>query len=683
MTSEGNVRPATGGLAWLGLLAVLVGGAASTGATPAAATVARTEEAPDVSLPDLDQIDPPRYAYDDAIVEAVQVTTRTGTPVGTGTGASPTDARIWVDLIRPHTDTPVPTILIASPYYNTLGRGWRSEGKQPAEGGFDPPTPGLLSGGYTPVPFPEWYDEYFVPRGYAVALMDLRGTRNSSGCQVYGDRDEIYDVVDVVDWIADQAWSNGKVGMTGGSYDGTLAIGAAAEQPLSGRHPDALAAVIPIRAIDRWYDYHFFNGVQSLGHALTPALFTAALAGEDVQNAAVEDDLLLPLHVAERKACIATIGAAVDAGYASPYQDATSPFWVERDFTKDAPTMRAATFLIAGLFDFNVKAHNTGYLWEALPGTLPRKLWLANMDHADPHVPTRDEAGSHVVPFPYQGRFVEWTHRWYAQFLKGLDAGALQGPTVEIQRADGTWDADDRYPAATGDLVLHPGPDGRLRPGTDRDGAISWSDEPRSGSEARLVTAPFGRDTRLSGQIGFDLTISADGPDTTIGVEVAMLPPDVDDDVPAGTVMDAAGDPVVISYAWLRAFYRDSVPLRGISTPTGGAPLVPGAATPVSFGSIHTDVVVPAGWRLRLTFANQAGGTVPAGTGHNVRLLTAASEMLLPVVGPPPEFRDESSAPAQSTVPLPTTGGGLALVGLVLTGSAVLGRRRHADRTAR
>jgi X-Pro dipeptidyl-peptidase len=138
--------------------------------------------------------------------------------------------------------------------------------------------------------------------------------------------------------------------MTGGSYDGTIAIGAAAEQPMSGRHPDALAAIIPIRAIDRWYDYHYFNGVQSSSHMATPALFTTALPAGDTQNAGT-DDPLLPVHIVERKACMATMGQLTNAGYASPYQDARSAFWRQRDFTRSAPGFRAATFIIHGLFD--------------------------------------------------------------------------------------------------------------------------------------------------------------------------------------------------------------------------------------------------------------------------------------------------------------------------------------------
>jgi X-Pro dipeptidyl-peptidase len=91
----------------------------------------------------------------------------------------------------------------ASPYFNTLGRGWQGHCKTPTTRLSTPTgTPGL--GCTKQSPFPEYYDDYFVPRGYTVALMDLRGTRNTSGCQTYGDRDEVFDAVDVVDWIADQ-----------------------------------------------------------------------------------------------------------------------------------------------------------------------------------------------------------------------------------------------------------------------------------------------------------------------------------------------------------------------------------------------------------------------------------------------------------------------------------------------
>ena len=61
----------------------------------------------------------------------------------------------------------------------------------------------------------------FVPRGYAWIDMDVRGTGASFGHWPYAwSPDEIRDGGEVVEWIVDQPWSNGKVGGTGVSYDG-------------------------------------------------------------------------------------------------------------------------------------------------------------------------------------------------------------------------------------------------------------------------------------------------------------------------------------------------------------------------------------------------------------------------------------------------------------------------------
>ena len=590
-------------------------------------------------LPDLDEVDPVRFDCDEAIVEHAQVTTRNDID------------QMWIDIVRPDTDEAVPTILIASPYYNTLGRGWRGELKTSHQG---PENPGAsvgaaLGGGSTFVEFPEWYDEYFVERGYAVALMDLRGTRNSSGCMQYGDRAEVYDTVDVIDWIADQGWSNGKVGMTGGSYDGTIAIGAAAEQPMSGRHPNALAAIIPLRAISRWYDYHFFNGVQSQNHALTPALFTAALAGVDTQNSGT-DDVLFPLRLAERKACIPTFGMLTNAGYASPYQDARADFWRQRDFVRSAPGIRAATFIVSGLFDFNVKNNNTDHLWQALPEDLPKQLWWMNATHADPSTPTSEDAGSHTLPHPFADKFVEANHRWYAQFLKGLDAGALDTPTVESQRADGSWEADEDWPATDGDLVLGIGTDGRAAEG-EHGGEVIFADGPHgdaSGSQT-LVTDPLDTDTRISGQVAFDLDATIEGPDATLAVDVRMVPPDVDPTSSAGVRYDGQDErSVQLTYGWVRAFYRDSVPLRGLSTPTGGGFVDPGSTVKLTFGALATDLVVPAGWRLAFEFSSSAGGTVASQLGGDVTLTSQPGRgILLPVVAETDEGLEEPEHPGR------------------------------------
>jgi uncharacterized protein len=58
---------------------------------------------------------------------------------------------------------------------------------------------------------------YFAPRGYAVVMMDLRGTGRSEGCLDHLGMSDARDLEQVVEWAAGQSWSNGRVGMTGHS----------------------------------------------------------------------------------------------------------------------------------------------------------------------------------------------------------------------------------------------------------------------------------------------------------------------------------------------------------------------------------------------------------------------------------------------------------------------------------
>ena len=636
-------------------------------------------------LPDLDRLDPVRFSYDGAIVEHYQVPTRKNPPTcQPAVSLATCPDLVWVDVIRPDTAEKVPTIMMASPYFNNSGRGFKGERKTPHQPLPNPPAEPLTG-------FPEWFDEYFVPRGYAFAAMDLRGTRNSSGCQTYGDRDEVTDAVDVIDFLAEQPWSSGKFGMTGGSYDGTIANGAAVEAPISARHPDALAAIIPVRAIGAWYDYHFFNGVQSSDHLLTPGNFTVLRPPADTPNSGT-DDVLYPIHLAERIACVGTFGAIAAAGYASPYQDASSPFWAERDFVKDAAGVRAATFVIHGLFDFNVKPHNAGYLWHALPASAPKKLWLLNGNHYDPRCPSEDTctASGYAAPFPIADQYIEANHRWWLQFLKGVEAGALRTP-VEVQRRDGRLEPSAAYPAPGTPVPLTLTADGRAvragaGAGAGDEGTVSYADGPLGqGAPAAVsfVTEPFRTDTRLSGQLDLALRVTTTGPDTTIAVQVDDLPAGAADDAEGGTSrydVREPGEVVTFTYAWLRAAYRGSVrPGPDRSIPTLPSPVVPGQEFDAAFSTLHTDYVVPAGHRLRFTISNAAGGTVAANTGGAVSLAVGegGSTITLPVAAPakPPKLAPvrpagPTSRPAPPPAPLPATGG---LPTAALAVAAVLG----------
>src|SRR5258707_1095456 len=70
----------------------------------------------------------------------------------------------------------------------------------------------------------------FTSRQYARVVQDIRGQNRSEG-KYRPWLDDIADGYDTVEWIARQPWSNGKVGMEGGSAAGILANLAALGAP--------------------------------------------------------------------------------------------------------------------------------------------------------------------------------------------------------------------------------------------------------------------------------------------------------------------------------------------------------------------------------------------------------------------------------------------------------------------
>jgi uncharacterized protein len=92
-----------------------------------------------------------------------------------------------------------------------------------------------------------------VARGYVVVVQDVRGRYTSEG-EWYPFKNESNDGYDTVEWAAALPYSNGKVGMFGGSYVG-------ATQMLTAiAHPPHLAAICPVVTASNYHDGWTYQG---------------------------------------------------------------------------------------------------------------------------------------------------------------------------------------------------------------------------------------------------------------------------------------------------------------------------------------------------------------------------------------------------------------------------------------
>ena len=100
---------------------------------------------------------------------------------------------------------------------------------------------------------------YLVARGYGHVVVDARGTGDSEGdyygVMGSGRGGEGRDIYDVIEWIAQQPWCDGNVGMIGISYLAAMQVLAA------GEHPPHLRAIFPEGGHFDMYEMCYQGGI--------------------------------------------------------------------------------------------------------------------------------------------------------------------------------------------------------------------------------------------------------------------------------------------------------------------------------------------------------------------------------------------------------------------------------------
>lgn len=481
----------------------------------------------------------------------------------------------------------------------------------------------------------------FNEAGYAVVLVDVRGSGASFGQRPteFG-REEALDLGDIAGWVAEQPWSNGRVGTWGVSYEGnTAAMAAVAGNP-------AIAAIAPQYAdFDAHAQLLWPGGVFAGGFIRDWGTLVAALDRNDIcALAEVEGFACRVVRLATSGVKPVDDGGAelreAVAGHRTPDVGAGA---AELEFKDDAWGESGATVTELSIHGYQPEIERSGvpiYSWAGwqdagtADGALslfstfsnPVRLSIGPWSHGggfntDPFLP--DDAPTD----PPSSEQFEMLVGFFDHYVR--DGAAAPGEGVgEISYytfGEG-WKTTERWPP-TGferrrwyfgpERALLPAPP--TGPGTDSHTVdfthttgtrTRWHTQlggndvvygDRAGADAALLvftSEPLASAVEITGTVEVDLHVASTHEDGAFFAYLEVVDPD-------GVVR-------YVTEGQLRALHRAACETEP-SYPSWGPchsferaraePLIPGEVARVRFGMFATSVLVPAGHRIRISLA--------------------------------------------------------------------------------
>ena len=534
--------------------------------------------------------------------------------------------RMHVGVTRPRqTETEgleVPAIYVSSPYFaGTAGSAQSLMWDVEHELGAVPPErdapPEIKVRGIRPIISKDEV-ETWVPRGFAVVHSSSPGTGLSQGCVTIGGDNESLAPKAVVDWLNGRAtgytspdgdetvsadWCTGKVGMTGTSYNGTLALAAATTGV------DGLEAIIPIAPNTSYYHYYRSNGlVRSPGGYL----------GEDID---VLYDFVRSGNPSRRGHCDCSVRDTEMAGQMDRLTGDLNDFWAGRDYLNDLGPLKAATLMSHAFNDWNVMPEHSVRIYEALKARgIPSRIYFHQGGHGG-------------------GPPLEQMNRWFTRYLFGVENGVEDGPRAWIvregdDRGEPTPYPDYPHPEAR-PVTLYP------TPGAPEAGGLALDppEEPR-GAETLVDNVSFDGETLARADWTEHRLLYAL---PTLGGAVHLS------GTPRLTIKVASSKPAANLSAWLVALpwesgrgasITDNIITRGWADPqnarslTESEPLVPGEFVTLSFDLQPDDQVIPEGQSIALMiFSSDREFTLWPEPGTELTVDLGGTTLELPVVG--------------------------------------------------
>jgi putative CocE/NonD family hydrolase len=303
--------------------------------------------------------------------------------------------KLSTDLYRPAVEGRLPVILIRTPYKKEMQ---------------------------------ELQARYYARRGYVVAVQDCRGRFGSPGVwEAFVN--EKKDGFDTIEWLADQPWSNGKVGMIGGSYLGWVQWWAASQRP-----PHLVTIIPNVAPPDPFYNIPYDYGVLFLKPAILWAKIVESEATGDLSGATFStiserkyNKLLRALPVIDLDKAV--LGKENRSWRRWIEHNNNDDYWEQANFLEHLKDVRLPVFHQSGWFDGDGIGSKLNYLTMARHGHPYQKLVLGPWGHTDKA--TRTHGGrdfGQVAIIELERDYLRWFDYW----LKGIENGITSEPLVSL-----------------------------------------------------------------------------------------------------------------------------------------------------------------------------------------------------------------------------------------------------------
>ncbi|MEM9329945.1 MAG: CocE/NonD family hydrolase [Pseudomonadota bacterium] len=286
---------------------------------------------------------------------------------------------------------------------------------------------------------------WFAGNGFASVRVDIRGNGESEGLMFdeYTSQ-ELQDGCDIIQWISEQDWCNGNVGMMGISWGGFNALQVAALAP------PALKAIITVcSTVDRYADDIHYKGGCLLGENFGWSSQMLSYSSRPPDPKLVGDNSWLEMW----KHRLENIPLNWSEWHRHQHRD---DYWRHGSVCEDYSAVKASVLSVGGWHD---GYRNTiSHLVENL--SAPVKGIVGPWIHKYPH---------YAGPQPAIG-FLQEAKRWWDRWLYDVDTGVEHDPDYRTWLMDslppkrwweerpGRWIAEEIWPSPNvQDLRLHLG----------------------------------------------------------------------------------------------------------------------------------------------------------------------------------------------------------------------------------